>query len=174
MRMILRVRGRREGRSEEMTVESSVIPATNPEVLAAHARTPLEGISLLPVLTGEKNSVARPAPLFWHWSGCRGVREGDTKLVWEKSTKEWELYDLSKDRTETNNLAAKMPDKVKQLDALIDRFIADTGALAPKPNPACNPAAAKEQTATLFIGMAFAEALGIFGLVVAMLLLFAV
>jgi len=37
-----------------------------------------------------------------------------------------------------------------------------------------NPAAAKEQTATLFIGIAFAEALGIFGLVVAMLLLFAV
>ena len=37
-----------------------------------------------------------------------------------------------------------------------------------------NPAAAKEQTATLFIGMAFAEALGIFGLVVAMLLIFAV
>lgn len=37
-----------------------------------------------------------------------------------------------------------------------------------------NPAAAKEQTATLFIGLAFAEALGIFGLVVAMLLLFAV
>lgn len=36
-----------------------------------------------------------------------------------------------------------------------------------------NPAAAREQTATLFIGMAFAEALGIFGLVVALLLLFA-
>ncbi|MEO1470151.1 MAG: F0F1 ATP synthase subunit C [Pseudomonadota bacterium] len=37
-----------------------------------------------------------------------------------------------------------------------------------------NPAAAQSQTATLFIGMAFAEALGIFGLVVAFLLLFAV
>ncbi|MEM6974183.1 MAG: F0F1 ATP synthase subunit C [Pseudomonadota bacterium] len=37
-----------------------------------------------------------------------------------------------------------------------------------------NPAAAQQQTATLFIGMAFAEALGIFGLVVAFLLLFAV
>ncbi|MEM6488108.1 MAG: F0F1 ATP synthase subunit C [Pseudomonadota bacterium] len=37
-----------------------------------------------------------------------------------------------------------------------------------------NPAAAQAQTATLFIGMAFAEALGIFGLVVALLLLFAV
>ena len=37
-----------------------------------------------------------------------------------------------------------------------------------------NPAAARGQTATLFIGIAFAEALGIFGLVVALLLLFAV
>lgn len=37
-----------------------------------------------------------------------------------------------------------------------------------------NPAAAQQQTATLFIGMAFAEALGIFGLVIAFLLLFAV
>ena len=37
-----------------------------------------------------------------------------------------------------------------------------------------NPAAAKEQTATLFLGIAFAEALGIFSFLVAMLLLFAV
>ena len=37
-----------------------------------------------------------------------------------------------------------MPDKVKELDALIDAFIADTGALAPKPNPAYNPQFAKE------------------------------
>lgn len=37
-----------------------------------------------------------------------------------------------------------------------------------------NPAAAREQTATLFLGIAFAEALGIFGFLVAMLLMFAV
>ena len=36
-----------------------------------------------------------------------------------------------------------------------------------------NPAAAGEQTATLFIGIAFAEALGIFSFLVALLLLFA-
>ena len=34
------------------------------------------------------------------------------------------------------DLAAKMPEKVAQLNALIDGFIKDTGALAPKPNPA--------------------------------------
>lgn len=37
-----------------------------------------------------------------------------------------------------------------------------------------NPSAAASQTATLFIGMAFAEALGIFSFLVALLLLFAV
>ena len=37
-----------------------------------------------------------------------------------------------------------------------------------------NPGAAASQTATLFIGMAFAEALGIFSFLVALLLMFAV
>ncbi len=37
-----------------------------------------------------------------------------------------------------------------------------------------NPAAASEQTATFFIGIAFAEALGIFSFLVALLLMFAV
>lgn len=37
-----------------------------------------------------------------------------------------------------------------------------------------NPAAAGGQTATLFLGIAFAEALGIFAFLIAMLLMFAV
>jgi F-type H+-transporting ATPase subunit c len=37
-----------------------------------------------------------------------------------------------------------------------------------------NPAAAKEQTAMLVLGIAFAEAMGIFGFLIAMLLMFAV
>jgi F-type H+-transporting ATPase subunit c len=37
-----------------------------------------------------------------------------------------------------------------------------------------NPSAAGDQTATLFIGIAFAEALGIFSFLVALLLMFAV
>lgn len=37
-----------------------------------------------------------------------------------------------------------------------------------------NPAAAQQQMGNFFVGMAFAEALGLFGLVVALLLLFAV
>ncbi|MEM7546803.1 MAG: F0F1 ATP synthase subunit C [Pseudomonadota bacterium] len=37
-----------------------------------------------------------------------------------------------------------------------------------------NPSAAAGQTGTLFVGIAFAEALGIFGFLIALLLLFAV
>ena len=37
-----------------------------------------------------------------------------------------------------------------------------------------NPAAAQGQTATMFLGIAFAEALGIFGFLIALLLMFAV
>ncbi len=37
-----------------------------------------------------------------------------------------------------------------------------------------NPAAAREQTATMFLGIAFSEALGIFGFLIALLLMFAV
>ncbi len=54
-----------------------------------------------------------------------------------------ELYNLAEDIGERHNLAAAMPHKVQQLDALIDGFIADTGALVPKPNPAYQPLAAQ-------------------------------
>ena len=40
-----------------------------------------------------------------------------------------------------------MPEKVKELDALIDGFLQDTGALYPRPNPAYKPVAAKTKPA---------------------------
>ena len=44
--------------------------------------------------------------LGWEHEGNRAFRRGDMKLVAEHG-KPWELYDLSNDRTETNNLAAE-------------------------------------------------------------------
>jgi arylsulfatase len=53
--------------------------------------------------------------LWWLHEGHRAVRVGDWKLVAAKGDP-WELYDLRTDRAEQNNLAAKMPDKVKELE----------------------------------------------------------
>jgi len=75
----------------------------------------LEGISLLPVLTGEKATLKRTEPLYWHWAGHRAIRDGNLKAVREKRKQDWELYDLSTDRTETRDLAAAHPDKVEEL-----------------------------------------------------------
>ena len=44
---------------------------------------------------------------------------------------EWELYDMEKDRTETNNLAARFPDKVAALTNLYEQQAAQAGVVNP-------------------------------------------
>ena len=50
------------------------------------------------------------------------------------------LFNLRDDPGETNNLAAAKPDLVAELDGLIAKFLADTKAVVPLPNPAFDPA----------------------------------
>ncbi len=72
---------------------------------------PYEGESLLPVF----NNAARPRkkPLFWQWSKGKAVLKSKWKLVSWKDN--WELFDLEKDKTETNDLSAKHPEVVNEL-----------------------------------------------------------
>ena len=42
-----------------------------------------------------------------------------------------------------NNLAAKEPQRVQEMDALIENFLAETKAVLPVPNPTFNPATYK-------------------------------
>ncbi len=109
----------------------------------------IDGLSFLPVLEQE-GKLEREALFTWfpHLIPAASVRAGEWKLIyrWEPHRdypEIRELYDLSKDIGETKNLAAEHPEKVAELEELIEQFIADTGALAPKPNPAYQPAAAK-------------------------------
>lgn len=78
---------------------------------------PLEGSSLGPILRGSE----RPAPerLFWEWSGNCAVREGKWKLVWDtlNRSKQWQLFDMSVDRVEMNDLAGKYPERVAAMSA---------------------------------------------------------
>ncbi|HEX4147533.1 MAG TPA: sulfatase, partial [Pirellulales bacterium] len=110
----------------------------------------IDGQSLVPLLTGS-GTWHREAlfNFFPHSAGNKPagatVRVGDWKLIrWWSPTQQhpepFELYNLRDDLGETRNLATAMPDKVKELDALIDGFLKDTGALYPKPNPAYQPA----------------------------------
>lgn len=110
--------------------------------LTTPARHVVDGSSLLPVLT-QKGKLQRNAYFTWfpHLIPAVSVRHGDWKLIRRFEPHRnypdlLELYNLKEDIGETENLAAAMPDKVAKLNSLIDRFIQDTGALVPKPNPA--------------------------------------
>ncbi|HBJ84866.1 MAG TPA: arylsulfatase [Verrucomicrobiales bacterium] len=72
------------------------------------------GRSLVPAFAKDE-TIARDS-LWWLHEGNRAIRIGDWKLVASKGDA-WELYDLKTDRAEQHDLAAKMPDKVKELEA---------------------------------------------------------
>ena len=120
----------------------------------------VDGVSLLPVLEG-KATLDREAIFTWfpHLIPAVSVRSGDWKLIyrWEphrEYPETRELYDLGKDPGETTNLAEEHSDQVARLEKLIERFIAETGAVAPIPNPAyrepavSNAAAGKKSVVT--------------------------
>jgi arylsulfatase A-like enzyme len=101
----------------------------------------VDGVSLLAVLEG-KGSIEREAVFTWfpHLIPAVSVRAGDWKLIyrWEphrEYPETRELYNLKNDLGETRNLATAHPDQVAKLEKLIERFIAETGANAPIPNP---------------------------------------
>ncbi|MEM7012337.1 MAG: arylsulfatase [Verrucomicrobiota bacterium] len=71
--------------------------------------TPIDGISLTPAFRGD--SLDRNSPICFEYGSWQAIREGKWKLVQRKS-EPWALYDLSVDRTETNDLAAQLPGRV--------------------------------------------------------------
>ncbi|MEX2672072.1 MAG: arylsulfatase [Phycisphaeraceae bacterium] len=83
-----------------------------PEIYNDHEILPLEGTSLVPSFDSDQ-PLEREA-IFWEHQGSRAVRVGDWKLVRERR-KDWELYNLKVDRTETHNLADEHPDRVTQM-----------------------------------------------------------
>jgi len=85
--------------------------ATYPKADHQRQVLPMQGASLRPILAGQ---VREPYTMHFNFSVNRAIRVGDIKLVSFRSSP-WELYDLSKDRTELNNLASQKPELVKEL-----------------------------------------------------------
>ena len=90
----------------------------------------LDGVNLLPFLTGEKTAVPHET-LFWRTNGPGGhnaVRRGDMKLV-RLGKNAPELYDLAADVGETKNLAAEKPEIVTELTTAIAEW--EKGTISP-------------------------------------------
>lgn len=121
------------------------------------ARQTFDGLDLVPLLTGEAELDRDALFNFFPGGGPSKpggitVRQGDWKLIrWYETGPEFpellELYNLKDDLSETTNLAARNPRKAKQLGALIEQFVKQTGASEPKPNPDYDPALRQRPTA---------------------------
>ena len=103
--------------------------------MAAVAQAPLpqeveiDGQNLLPVTLGTGSLKRADDALYWQSGRTRVVRAGDWKLQVEgRRDKKW-LFDLANDPTEQSNLAVSRPDKLKELQALLDRHQAGSREL---------------------------------------------
>jgi arylsulfatase A-like enzyme len=130
---------------------SSACPITStdyfPTILEATGlpslpRQHCDGVSFVDALRDP--TVEHPdRPIFWHyphWGNQGGtpgaaVRLGDWKLIEWYWGKNRELFNLATDPGEQSNLAGSEPEKLQELQMLLDQFRADTKAIMPAVNP---------------------------------------
>ena len=101
--------------------------AKQPPTVGDLAVPPIHGKSLVPDFA--RDGAVKRDYLWWNHEVHRAIRIGDWKLVADQ-TAPWELYDMSKDRSEIHNLAAEHPDKVKELEAAWNKHAAEFHDLA--------------------------------------------
>jgi arylsulfatase len=107
---------------------------------------PPPGRSLRPVFA--KDGTVSHEYFWWMHEKNRALRVGDWKIVAAGADSPWELYDLRTDRAESNNLAGKDPDRVRQLAGIWDQHLAEFLEIARRDNPPEGPAKkAKKQKA---------------------------
>jgi uncharacterized sulfatase len=105
----------------------------------------LDGVSFRPILEGDTSAYREEMfwylPLYdpqWGASPCAVMRDGKYKLIWffgdyiEKENNfnyipqgRLELYNLEKDRSETNNLSEQMPEKAVQMKQRLYNWIVE-------------------------------------------------
>ncbi len=94
----------------------------------------IDGESFAAEATG-KSRRRTPREMYWEWNedhfrlpykvSRQACRRGQWKIVRNDVTRPWELYDLSRDPSEKNDLAAQNPRIVEQLDAWVRAHRAD-------------------------------------------------
>ena len=95
------------------------------DLVGAEKPANLDGISFLPTLSGDKDNQKVHDYLYWEFheqGGRQAIRKGDWKAVKNNVLRDpnapIELYDLSKDIGEENDVARRYPEVVKDMENL--------------------------------------------------------
>ncbi|MCC9656600.1 arylsulfatase [Rhodopirellula halodulae] len=95
---------------------------------------PCEGVSFASALTGGEEIASQPIhaqPMFFEHEGNAMMRAGDWKLVREYK-KPWELYNLSEDRTELNDLSTAQSQRRDRMIAAWEDWATKTEVMFPE------------------------------------------
>ena len=99
---------------------------------------PIDGVSLMPLLTGSgmlnRDAIAFHYPNYAYHKRNRlgsAIRSGNYKLIKWYDDDSRELYDLSKDIGEQDNLAQRQPNLADKLEKKLDAWLTETGAKLP-------------------------------------------
>jgi arylsulfatase A-like enzyme len=125
------------GGSTDLPVSSVDLMPT----ICSLAKTPLpertiDGRDISPVFNNYKIA---EVPLYWHFPHYRGkdvvpysiIRDGEWKLIKRYEGKEFELFNLKNDLSETKDLSLQLPDIVESLDKKLENWLNDTNAKLP-------------------------------------------
>lgn len=100
---------------------------------AVQGYIPMTGRSLMPVLSGERQSVYEDDDIrAIEVSGNSALYKGDYKIlrsILPVGDGEWRLFNLAKDPGETHDLSAKEPERLQEMLAHYDDYAAEMGVL---------------------------------------------
>ena len=96
----------------------SIADTDYPDVYNGESIVPLQGRSLLPLLSGESPSEFESREVGWSAYGMDAYRRGDWKVLRLPEpfgSGDWQLYDLAADPGELHDLASEFPDLTETL-----------------------------------------------------------
>ncbi len=133
--------------NDEPTTTADLLPTFCDMAGCKLPAQPIDGLSLVPLLRGETQSLARDAiyfhyPHYHHSRPAGAIRVGDWKLIEFFEDGRRELYNLAGDIGETTNLASLHPQKASGLQRQLAAWRENVGARMPTPNPEYDPAQA--------------------------------
>jgi len=83
----------------------------------------LDGLSFAPTLLGKSDQQEMHPYLFWKYGKKTAIRKQEWKAVRNAQNKGMELYNLNTDIGETKNLSAQYPDKIRELEKLMEEAV---------------------------------------------------
>ena len=112
--------------SDHVSVQYDLFPTL--AQLTGEPVSGLDGISLLPTMTGDASAQKKHSFLYFEYpenggqiAVCLGDWKGIRKNLRKQPDAPWELYDLSRDINEKTDLAAQHPDLLRKMEEIVRR-----------------------------------------------------